>query len=134
MDNKSLTVIINKVPILKYKYLGSYPANFLPVLLENSFMIVNTDRHESSGSHWILIANKLGKIYYGDSYAQPLDMYHHVSITQPVTAIVSSRLQRMEWTCGLYCIYFAWSVYNNFIPISPTFNDWDLMLFVHQFV
>jgi hypothetical protein len=61
MDNKSLADIIENIPILKYKFLGSFPANFFPVPHNETFIIINTDNSDSEGSHWIMIANRKGK-------------------------------------------------------------------------
>ena len=134
MDNVSLSEIINKIPLLKYKYLGSYPANNSPILPVNSFKIVNTEPGGSEGGHWILLANRDGKLFYGDSLGQPIEMYTHISPqVKIIHDLVTHKLQIMPSLCGLYCIYFAWRVYNRLLPILST-NDLDVLQFIYKYI
>ena len=64
MDNKSLAEIIKKIPILKFKYVGSFPADDIPQLMNNTFAIVNTDPSYKEGTHWIMLANINDTIFY----------------------------------------------------------------------
>ena len=136
MDNKSLADIIAKIPSLKYKFLGSYPANQYPNLVQNSFLIINTDPQESVGAHWIMLANKNGRMYYGDSLGEPLDTYQHIRKPKQNidTVLVTHRIQTTEALCGLYCIYFAWNVFNHGNSKIFSFNDLDLLQFIHKYL
>ena len=60
MDNCSLLQIIERVPELRFKYLGSYPSDKVPQLTKYSFAIVNSAPSNNRGEHWITIA-LLGK-------------------------------------------------------------------------
>lgn len=133
MDNEALTQIINKIPELKHKYLGTYPANFVPQLLRNSFAIINTDPSAMEGSHWILLADKNGVIYYGDSMGQLLSVYKHIKIPyKNVKYLVNEQLQKEESLCGFYCIYFAWCLFRGY-PVSSSFTDLELVKFIFMY-
>ena len=68
MDNSQLSKVISQFPQLKYKFLGSFPADLVPKRIpKNKFCIVNFNNSNSSGTHWIMLGNKNGKIYFGDS-------------------------------------------------------------------
>ena len=136
MDNKALQDVIGKIPGLKYKYLGSYPADYVPPLRESSFAIINTDRSDRLGSHWILIAKKGNVNYYGDSLGQSLEMYRDIDVKDRshFVSLVSSQIQKTSSLCGFYCIYFAWVVFNGHKSVSLSFNDLDLLRFIYQFV
>lgn len=133
MDNLALRQIIDRIHILKHKYLGSYPANFAPILKLNSFAIINTDLYGMDGTHWILIANKSGKIFYADSMGLPLSRYPNIRLPyHQVEQIVHRKLQNMA-LCGMYCIYFAWSIYSG-NQLEKYFNDYDLLRFISNFL
>lgn len=133
MDNQALREIINKISILKYKYLGSYPANFIPKLKNQSFVIVNTETSDSDGEHWILLANRGGNIFYADSMGLPLERYQNIQIpSRNITRLVWTKLQN-DSLCGLYCIYFAWIVFGRH-KLEKYFNDFDLLRFIYKFL
>ena len=133
MDNKSLSILIQKIPTLKHKYLGSFPSDQIPPLRRNTFIIVNTDPSYTEGAHWIMLANENGKIYFGDALGQPLNKYRHIQLpTKNVTRMVYSQIQNLP-LCGMYCIYFAWCVFRG-LPVENFFNDFDLMQFIHKYI
>ncbi len=133
MDSKGLQDIINRIPLLKYKYIGSVPADNIPRLQKNTFAIVNTDLSFEEGTHWILIANKNGKFYYADSMGQPLEVYENIKLPyKNIQRLVYTQLQNLA-LCGQYCIYFAWTIFSG-TPIGTFFNDFDLMRFIFQYL
>ena len=77
MDNEQLLSIVSKIKKnLKYKYLGSFPADMVPFNIEkNSFCIINSDTSTEPGTHWVMIADRDGILYFGDSLGRPLDYY-----------------------------------------------------------
>ena len=56
MDNTSLRQIIERIPELKYRYIGSFPADCVPRLPTFSFAIINTSPSSEAGEQWIMIA------------------------------------------------------------------------------
>ena len=135
MDNKSLEQIIKNIPILRYKYQGSFPANQIPPIPTNTFVIVNIDPINLEGSHWIMLANKNGGIYYGDSMGLPLTHYKNIRLpfkNKAVRQLVRYPMQKQP-LCGLYCIYFAWSVFKE-LTIPTFFNDFNLMRFIYSYM
>ena len=56
MDDIALRQIIDLIPLLKYRYLGSFPADRVPNLPNDTFAIVNTEPSYMSGEHWVMIA------------------------------------------------------------------------------
>ena len=43
MDIFALQQIINRIPLLKFRYLGSFPSDFVPILDNDTFAIINTE-------------------------------------------------------------------------------------------
>ena len=67
MVNVSLQQIINRIPLLKYRYRGSFPSDYVPTLDNDTFAIINTQPNNMQGEHWIIIANSCQKLYFVDS-------------------------------------------------------------------
>ena len=56
MDDIALRQIIDRIPLLKYRYLGSFPSDRVYNLPNDTFAIVNTEPSYMSGEHWVMIA------------------------------------------------------------------------------
>ena len=67
MDNVSLQQIINRIPLLKYRYRGSFPSEYVPTLDNYTFAFTNTQPSIMQGEHWIMIANSCQMLYFADS-------------------------------------------------------------------
>ena len=67
MDTVSLQQIFNRIPLLKYRYRGSFPSEYVPTLDNDSFAIINTQPSNMQGEHWIMIANARQKLDFADA-------------------------------------------------------------------
>ena len=59
--------IINRIPLLKFRYLGSFPSDYVPTLDNDTFAVINTQPSNMQGEHWIMIANFRHELYFADS-------------------------------------------------------------------
>ena len=66
MDNISLPQMINRIPLLNYRYLGSFPSDIAPVFTNDTFAFINTQASYMHFEHWKMIANSRQKLYFGD--------------------------------------------------------------------
>ena len=57
MDNGSLQEILNRIPLLKYEYRGSFPSDYVPTLDNDTFAIINMPPSNMQAEHWVMIAN-----------------------------------------------------------------------------
>ena len=55
MDNFSFLQMIEKVPEIRFKNMGSYPSDKVPQLTKDSFAIANSAPSNDRGVHWIMI-------------------------------------------------------------------------------
>ena len=62
MNKVSLQQIINRIPLLNYWYLGSFPSEYVPTFDNDTFAILNTQPSNMQGEHWIMIANSRYKL------------------------------------------------------------------------
>ena len=102
MDNQSLQQIIERIPELKFKYIGSFPADFIPNLTKFSFAIINTASSTEVGEHWILIARLNRNYYFADSLIRSVT--HYKFLGKKHQKILPRPLQKMQNLCGFYAI------------------------------
>ena len=62
MDNISLQPSINCIPLLKYRYLGSLPSDYVSILPKETFAVLKTQPSIMQGEHWIMISNYRHKL------------------------------------------------------------------------
>ena len=67
MDNFALQQIISRMPLLKFRYFGSFPSDYVPTVDNDTFAIINTQPSKVQGEHWIMIANFQHELYFADS-------------------------------------------------------------------
>ena len=124
MDSAALLQVISKIPALKYRYLGCFdPNTFIFPMPIDTFQIVNTTTDVEG--HWItLIRLSNGFHYFGDSLkATSLNQYPMLftrlpeqKTTTTTTTLflpLNTSIKQVDSLCGLYCIYFAWILFDN---------------------
>ena len=67
MVNFALQQVINRIPLLKFRYLGLFPPDYVLSLDNDTFAIINTEPSKMQGEHWIMIANFRHELYFADS-------------------------------------------------------------------
>ena len=67
MDKDSLQQIINRIPLLKYRYRGSSPSDSVPNLDNDAFAIINWQPSNMQGEHWIIVAKSCQLLHFADS-------------------------------------------------------------------
>ena len=65
MDNNSLEQFVDRILLLKYWYMGSFPSDFAPNLPNDTFAIINTQPSNTPGEHWIMIAKFHHGLFFG---------------------------------------------------------------------
>ena len=66
-DNVSLHQKINRILLLKYRYRGFFPSDFVPTLENVTFAIIKMQPGNMRGDHWKIIANSRQKLCFADS-------------------------------------------------------------------
>ena len=116
MDNDEPARISSSIGILKHKYLGSFPADMIPEILPPDWFFISiTGSSKRSSSHWVKLAEKDGIIYFGDSLKND-PIFYRIIVLEHFDALKNLKrveLQK-ETLCGLYCNYFAFSLFSDF--------------------
>ena len=107
MDNVSLQQIINRIPLLKYRYCSSFPADYVPTLDNDTFANINTQPSNLQGEHWIMVEKSCQKLYFSDS----LDRKEYSSLKQQYEQMMPEPLQSHPSFCGFYTIYAAFNLF-----------------------
>ena len=108
MDNTSLKQTVNRIPLLKYRYIGSFPSDFVPKLPNDTFAIINTQPSNTPGQHWIMIAKVHRELYFADFLGLFINNYPFLK--QNYSQMVRTRLQNHPSVCGFHTIYAAFNL------------------------
>ena len=90
-------------PLLKYRYRGSFPSDYVPILDNDTFVIFNTQLSNMQGEHWILIANSGQILYFADS----LGRKRYSLLKRQYEQMMPEPLQTQPNVCGFSTIYAA---------------------------
>ena len=112
MDSFSLLQIIERIPELRFKYMGSYPSDAVPKLTKYSSAIINSAPSNDRGEHWIMIARLDKSYYFADFLGKRRSTYPF--LTKTYRQMVPRKLQKTDSLCRFYAIYSAF-----FLKIFP---------------
>ena len=101
--------IIERIPELKYRYIGSFPADCVPRLPTFSFAIINTSPSNEAGEHWIMIARLNRTFFYADSLARPITKYKFLN--KMYQKMIQQPVQKTDNLYGFYTIFAAFQLF-----------------------
>ena len=130
MDNVSLQKIINRIPLLKYRYRGSFPSDYVPTLDNDTFAIINTQPSNMQSEHWIKIANSSQKLYFANS----LGRKKYSFLNQQYEQLMPDPLQSHSSVCGFYTIYAAFHLFNFRQEKITTVHDVNVLSFISNYM
>ena len=131
IDEVELWRLINRCVHLKYKFAGVYAADNFPLYIDcQSFLIVNSDKANQKGTHWILLGRKKDDdLVFADPLGLPIHYYKRVR------ELIKEPLQKLSSDlCGLYCIYIAHYIFSGYYPTIPFISEKELFRFIHHFI
>ena len=99
--------IINRIPLLKYRYPGSFPSDCIPALDNETFAIIRTQPSNMRGEHWIMIAISCQILYFADS----LGRKKYSFLKQHYEQMIPELLQSHSVVCGFHTIYAAFHLF-----------------------
>ena len=132
MDNTSLRDIIKRNPELKFRYIGSFPADFVPNLLKFSFAFINTSPRTVVGEHWIMIGRLKRNYYYADSLARSVT--HYKFLNKKYQKMIHRQLQKMQDLCGFYTTYAAFHLFKFLQTNLNNVHDVQVLIFINNYM
>ena len=61
------------------RFKGVFPSDMVPILNTNELCIINLDKSNQSGSHWVALANENGDLYFYDSFGRKQENIINIS-------------------------------------------------------
>ena len=129
MDNFALQQIISRIPLLKFRYLGSFPSDYVPTLDKGTFAIINTQPSNMQGEHWIMIANFRHELYFADS----LGCKGYSFLKQHYRQMMPAPLQSLPSVCGFYTKYAAFHLFKFRQEEITAVHDVNVLSFISNF-
>ena len=130
MDKVSLRQIINRIPLLKYRYIGSFPCDYVPTLPNDTFAIINTQPSNMQGEHWIMIAKFRHQLYFADS----LGRKDYNFLRKNYKRMIPERLQLHQSLFGFYTIYAAFLLFKFGQEIITGVDDLNVLSFISNYM
>ena len=130
MDNVSLKQIINRIPLLKYRYRGSFPSDYVPTLDNDTFAIINTQPSNMQGEHYIMIANSRQKMFFEDSLGRKMYSF----LKQQYVQMMPDPLQSHPSVCGFYTIYAAFRRFKFRQEETTGVHDVNVLSFISNYM
>ena len=130
MDNVSLQQIINRIPLLKYRYRGFFPSDYVPTLDNDTFAIINRQPSNMQGEHWIMMAKSCQKLNFADSLGRKkysLLKHHYVQM-------MPEPLQSHPRVCGFYTIYAAFHLFKFRQEEITGVHDVNVLSFINNYM
>ena len=132
MDNNSPKQIVTRIRLPKYRYMGSFPSDFVPNLPNDTFAIINTQPSNTPGEHWITIAIFHHRLAFADSLGTSLNNYH--LLKQNYSQMVRTRFQDHPSVCGSYTIYRAFHLFKFQQEEITGVHDVNVLSFISNFL
>ena len=129
MDDIALRQYIDRIPLLKHWYLGSFPSDRVPNLPNDTFAIVNTDPSKVSGEHWVMIASFKQQLYFADSLGGSCSF-----LKQDYQKMVPVKLQSHLRVCGCYAIYSAFHFFKFQEEQLTGVHDVNVLSFISNYM
>lgn len=111
MDTRQLNALLRCDPSTREYFLGVFPSDQLPEpppRRQTYAFILNIDRHDQEGSHWVAVFRHPRQLDFFDSFGQSPETYG-LSLWRYHRYIRYNRRQIQPIdaeTCGLHCAYF----------------------------
>ena len=129
IDGIALRQIIDRFPLLKYRYIGSFPSDCVPKLPNDTFAIVNTESSYMSGEHWVMIAMFKQQLCFADSLGGSC-----IFLKQDYHKMVPVKLQSPSSVCGFYAIYAAFHLFKFQQEQITGFHDINVLSYISNYM
>ena len=130
MDNFAPQQIVSRIPLLKFRYLGSFPSDYVPTPDTDIFAIINTQLSNMQGEHWIMIAIFRHEWYFADS----LECRVYSFLKQHYKQMVPAPLQSHPSVCGFYTIYAAFHLFKFQQEEIRRVHDVNVLSFISKYM
>ena len=128
MDNTSLRQIIEFIPELKFRYIGSFPADCIPSLPIFSFAIIKSSPSSEAGEQWIMLAWLNRTYYYADFLDRQITQYNFLN--KNCQKMIQRPLQKTDISCAFYTICEAFQLFRFLQTKLKNVYDVHVLVFI----
>ena len=132
MNIFSFLQVIERIPELRFKYMGSYPSDTVPQLTKYSFANINSASSNDRGEHWIKIARLDKGYFFADLLGRKGSTYPF--LTKRYRRMVPRKLQKTDNLCNFYAIYSAFLLFKFFKKNLYNVHDVHVLNFISIFM
>ena len=109
MDNFSLLQTIERIPELRFKYMGSYHSDRVPQRTKHYFTIVNSAPSKNRAEHLFMVALLDKTYFFADSLVRKRAA--HSFLTKKYWRMVPRKLQKTDNLCAFYSDFLLFKFY-----------------------
>ena len=128
MNNVSPQRLMDRIPLLKYRYRGSSPSGYVATLDKETFAIINTQPTNMQGEHCIMIANSRQILCFADSLGRPS------FLKQQYKQMIPEALQSHPSVCGFYAICDSFHLFRFRKKESTEFHEVNVLSFKSRYM
>ena len=121
------------IPLLKYRYRGSFPSDYVPTLDNDTFAIINTQPSSMQDEHWIMIANSRQILSFADSLKVKSSKKYSF-VRQHYEQMMPEPLLSHPIVCGFYRIYAAFLLFKLRQEQIPGVHDVNVLSFKSNYM
>ena len=138
MDNYFIDDIMEKCPVLKFKFAGVWSADIFPKLKPHTFIIVNASQKHELGTHWLLlVCVSKHSILFWDSLGNTMETYVEIylrcitmySVVKELKIPLQGKRSNM---CGAYCIFMAHEIFSGGYMSKWCFTNYEVVEFINN--
>ena len=130
MDKFALQQIINRILLLQFRYLRSFPSDYVPTLGNDYFAIINTQFSNMQGEHWIMVANCQHELYFADFFGRK----GYSFLKQHYKQMTPAPLQSHPSLCGFYTINAAFHLFKFQQEEITAVHDINVLSFISNYM
>ena len=130
MDKIALQQIVNRIPLLRFRYLDSFPSDYVPTVDIDTFAIFNTQPSNMQGEHWIVIANFRHELFFAHS----LGCKGYSFLKQHYKRMMPAHLRSHPSVCGFYTIYAAFHLFKFRQKEITGVHDVNVLSFISNYM
>ena len=103
MFKHQIETLLKLEPSTKHIFRGVYPIDRLPRRQKGAY-VINLDKHNEPGSHWVAVFDDGHQVEYFDSYGIAPSITSFVGLNAIYSSITLQPLYSNA--CGFYCVYY----------------------------
>ena len=133
MDIFALQQTIIRISLLKFRYLGSLPSDYVPSLDIDTFAIINTQPSNLQGGHWIMIASFRQDLFFADSLGCKGYIFHNNN-NQHYKQTMAAPLQSHPSECGFNTTYAVFHIFKYRQEEITGVHDVNVLSFISSYM